>query len=327
MIHSGTDRRKTNSGGSQGSCVDPATESALGAPADGAVLALCAVSGVQPQSLTVDRQMRRYGVPRVAFVNKVDRDGADPLGVCEDLREKLGLNAWAVQLPVFVEHEFTGVIDLIEGRSVSFAGEFGEKIVYGEVPLDLEAEFRARRRELRDALAELDDRMADHYLNDSEPSAEEFREVIRRETIALRFVPVLMGSAYKNRGIQPLLDAVRDYLPSPLDREYSAFDQDASEAEVRLRADPDEPLVMLAFKTDETGYDRLTFTRIYQGSLKKSARILNVNRGREVRASRFARLHGGELFELDEAGPGDVIALLGIECVSGGIHAGLPPRF
>src|SRR5690606_5286066 len=190
---------------------------------DGAILVLCSVAGVQSQSITVDRQMRRYNVPRLAFVNKCDRSGADPLGVCEQLREQLGHNSVMMQHPIGLEDKFQGVVDLVERKAYYFDGDSGEDLRIEAVPADLVDIVEEQRTKLVEALADLDDNIANMYLEGEEVTPEIMKPVIRRATISREITPVFCGSAYRNKGVQPLLDAVTYYLPSPLDRTYSAL--------------------------------------------------------------------------------------------------------
>lgn len=285
---------------------------------DGAILVLDSVAGVQSQTLTVDRQMRRYNVPRLAFVNKCDRSGANPLRVCEDLREKLKLNAHMVQLPIGLEDKLSGIIDLIQQRAVYFDGEHGEEIRYEEIPAEFKEQAAEFRGSLIEALGDLDDEIAMKYLEGEEISADEINEVLRREVIACRIVPVHCGSAYKNKGVQALLDNVLALLPSPNEVEHSALDVDQAEISVPLDGnDLSKPLVMLAFKLEDGRYGQLTYCRIYQGSLRKGDSVVNTTNQRKVKIGRLVRMHADQMQDIDGADAGDIVALFGVDCASG----------
>ena len=289
---------------------------------DGAVMALCAVGGVQSQTLTVDRQIRRYQLPRIAFINKMDRAGANPGRVVDELRQRLGLNAHTLQAPLFEGGDIVGVLDLVRRRAIYFDGEFGQVLRDVEVPPENREFVLARRQELFEALAEVDEEIARIFLEERDATATELEAAIRRATLALRFTPVLLGSAYKNVGVQPLLDAVCAYLPTPDERLNRAFDQDQNEAEVELVSDPDLPLVMLAFKTRQTPQGLLVYGRIYQGRVKAGEQIWNVNRARESRVSRIVRMHADKMEALEWAQAGDVVAFPGLDCASGDSFTG-----
>jgi elongation factor G len=284
---------------------------------DGAVLVLCSVAGVQSQSITVDRQMRRYRVPRIAFVNKMDRAGANPFRVCEQLREKLNHNAWMAQIPIGAEDRFQGVVDLLTMKAFYFDGAHGEQVREEEIPADLLEEAKTRRLDLIGALADFDDHVAEKYLADEYVSAQEGAIAMRKAVISLQFTPVFCGSAFKNKGVQLLLDAVSAYLPAPHEVENEALDQENNEEKVKLKSDPTLPLVMLAFKLDETRYGQLTFMRIYQGTVKKGDVILNMSTEKKVKVPRIVRLHSDEMEDIEEASAGDIIALFGVDCASG----------
>ncbi len=285
---------------------------------DGAVLVLCAVGGVQSQSVTVDRQMVRYRVPRVAFINKCDRTGAEPLGVVRQLREKLNHNAVFLQLPWGLESNHLGVIDLITMRALKFEGEHGEEITAGPIPSELLGQAEEAREELLDAVSLFSDELTEAILEER-VTEELIHDAIRRGTLALQMTPVLLGSAYKNKGVQTLLDAVCRYLPSPLDAASTAtaLDLDRDEAEVGLKNAQDLPLVMLAFKLEVSRYGQLTYVRIYQGILNKGDTIVNVHTGKRSKVGRLVRMHADEMEEIDGAAAGSIVALFGIDCTSG----------
>jgi len=281
---------------------------------DGAVLVLCGTSGVQSQSITVDRQMRRYNVPCLAFINKLDRAGADPYRVTEQLREKLAHNAAMMQIPIGSESDFKGVIDLINMRAVYFEGEKGVDVVYREIPEEYLDRAKEYRLKLLDAVAMFSDEMTEMILEDKEPSIELIKSTIRAATVERKLTPVFMGSAFKDKGVQELLDAVLDFLPSPLDRQYWGFKNDQ-----RVEVFPDEkkPLIAMAFKiTDET-FGQLTYTRIYQGVLKKGESAYNPRMGKSQRIGRIVQMFSNDKIELNEARAGDIIAMVGVECASG----------
>jgi len=283
---------------------------------DGGILVLCGVSGVQSQSLTVDRQMKRYNVPRLAFVNKLDRQGANPWKVIGDLRDQLKLNASAVQIPVGLEDKHSGVVDLIVKKSFIFEGEKGEDIVEGEVPADMMEMVEEKRAEMIERLANVDEEIEEIFLMEEEPTEEQLKAAIRRQTVACKFVPVFMGSAFKNKGVQKLLDGVLDYLPQPTEKQNFALDRANDEALVEVTCNKDDPLLALAFKLEETPFGQLTYMRIYQGMLKKGNPIINVNDGKKIKLARIVRMHSDEMEEIDEAHAGDVVAMFGVDCRS-----------
>ena len=269
---------------------------------DGGVLVLCGVSGVQSQSLTVDRQMKRYDVPRLAFVNKLDRQGASPTNVIGQLRTQLKLNAAAVQIPIGLEGNHEGVIDLIEQRSITFDGERGETVVYGDVPEDMKEDVEEKRLELLERLADVDDEIAELFLMEEFPDVEKMKAAIRRQTINTNFVPVFMGSAFKNKGVQPLLGGVIDYLPEPSEKKNYALDLSKDETPIEVTCEDGDSLLALAFKLDETKYGQLTYMRVYQGKLKRGNYITNVSNGKRIKLARIVRMHSDDMEEIDEAG-------------------------
>jgi elongation factor G len=282
---------------------------------DGAVLVLCAVAGVQSQSVTVNRQMSRYRVPRLAFVNKCDRAGANPLRVAEQLQEKLGLQAVPLQLPLGLEAEFDGVIDLVTMEALTFGGPHGDEVIRGPVPADRLEEAERRREALLDAASMFSDDLTEAILGD-EVTPELIHQGLRRGVLAREIVPVLMGSAYKNRGVQPLLDAVCHYLPAPpeVQNRYIELDQDE---ERPVEVDPTAPLLCLAFKIEDGRYGQLTYLRLYQGTLRKGDTLINQRSQRKVKVGRLGRMHADEMEELDEARAGDIVVLFGVDCASG----------
>jgi len=283
---------------------------------DGAILVLCGVAGVQSQSLTVDRQMRRYRVPRLAFVNKLDRSGANPRRVTQQLRDKLRLNAVLMQLPIGLESEFAGLVDLVHMKSYRFEGSNGEHVVEKEIPEDMLGEARAERERMLDAVSMFSDELTEAILEER-VTEDLIHEAVRRGTLALSLTPVYLGSAYKNKGVQPLLDAVNRYLPSPLDVEQNAVDLENEEAPITISSDPNKPLVALAFKLEDGRYGQLTYVRVYQGVLRKAMNIVNSRTQRKHKVGRLVRMHADSMEDIEESMAGDIVALFGIECASG----------
>ena len=294
---------------------------------DGGVLVLCGVSGVQSQSLTVDRQMKRYDVPRVAFVNKLDRAGADPDRVVAQVREQMALNACAVQLPVGLEAAHEGVIDLVRMKRLTFAGDRGEDVVEDDVPAAAADLAEERRAALVEAVADVDDDVAEAYLEGLDVDGDALAAGIRRATMARDFVPVFMGSAFKNKGVQPLLDGVVAYLPSPPEREgVVALDLEDDETPVPIACDADAPLLCLAFKLEESRFGQLTYVRIYQGTLRKGATIVNARTRAKTKVPRLVRMHSDDMEDIDAASAGDVVAMFGVDCASMDSFAGEPKK-
>lgn len=283
---------------------------------DGAVLVICGVSGVQSQTLTVDRQMKRYSVPRIAFINKLDRMGANPRKALDGLRNELRLKAGFVQLPIGLEGDHVGVVDVVANEAIYFEGEKGNTIIRKAVPEDLVEQANDVRRELIEMLADSDEEIGEMFLNEIDPSFEQLRAAIRRQTIARNFVPVFMGSAYKNKGVQLLLDGVNYYLPSPPEVRNTALNIDDNESEVELKCDPAAPLVALAFKLEESRFGQLTYIRIYQGTLRKGMNVINVNSNKKSKIPRLVRMHSNEMEDVESASAGDVVAVFGVECAS-----------
>ena len=284
---------------------------------DGAILVLCAVAGVQSQSITVDRQLKRYHVPRIAFVNKCDRTGANPFKVRMQLREKLGLNAYLIQIPIGLEDKLEGLVDLITQKAVYFDGDQGTQIRYAEIPAHLQADTAKYREELLDGLSMFSDELAELYLSGEAIPEDLIYATIRKATIAEQFVPVMMGSAYKNKGVQLLLDGVMRYLPNPNEVENVALDLDNNEAPVVLKADETLPTVALGFKLEDGQYGQLTYVRIYQGSIKKGDELYNSRARKKFKIGRLVRMHSNSMEDINEGYPGDIVALFGIDCASG----------
>jgi elongation factor G len=284
---------------------------------DGAVLVLCAVAGVQSQSITVDRQMKRYAVPRIAFINKMDRTGANPANVIQQLESKLGLTAIPLQLPIGTEAKFQGVIDLIERKALYFDGEKGETVRTSPIPEEMHEAAERARQGMLEALSMLSDEIMGLLLEESDVPLDLIHKTIRDGTIAQQLCPVLVGSAYRNKGVQPLLDAVSRYLPSPLDREVFAKDHSNGGAEVPLAPDPDAALVAMAFKLVEEPFGQVTFMRLYQGTLARGTFYFNSRQRKRARISRILRVHADQKEDIDAASAGDIVAVMGIECATG----------
>jgi elongation factor G len=284
---------------------------------DGAILVLCSVSGVQSQSITVDRQMRRYKVPRIAFVNKMDRAGANYARVAGQLKEKLSHHPVMLQIPIGAEDRFQGIVDPIVGKAYYFDGENGENVREEEIPAELVEQAKQARHDIIEGVANVDDHLAELFIGDKPVSNEELKAAIRRATLALKMTPVMCGSAYKNKGVQLLLDGVRDYLPNPTEVTNEALDQKNNEAKIVLESTPDKPFVGLAFKLEDGRYGQLTYIRIYQGKIAKGDFIFNQSNQRKVKIPRIVRMHSNEMNDVSEASAGDIVALFGVECASG----------
>jgi elongation factor G len=284
---------------------------------DGAVLVLCSVGGVQSQSITVDQQMKRYKVPCIAFINKCDRSGADPARVTAQLRSKLGHNAVAMQIPMGLEMDFRGVIDLVGMKALYFDGENGEQVRAEDIPAEYLDEAKARRLELIEAASMFSDELMEAALEEREIPKELLLSALRSGTIRRELTPVFIGSAYKNKAVQPLLDAVTTLLPCPSDVENTALDMDNNEAPVTLESDPEKPVVALAFKLEDGHYGQLTYIRGYQGSIAKGSTIVNVRTGKKVKVGRVVRMHADQMEDIEAVSAGYIGALFGIECASG----------
>ncbi len=285
---------------------------------DGAILVLDSVAGVQSQSITVDRQMKRYRVPRIAFINKMDRAGANYRRVAQMLKEKLGHHPVPIQVPIGAEDRFLGVIDPIEGKAFYFEGEKGEVVRTEPVPAEYADEVKAARAEIITLVADVDDKLAEKFINEEPISNEELKAAIRRATIALKMTPVMCGSAYKNKGIQTLLDAICDFLPNPKEVENIGHDQKNNEAPVVLEHDFKKPFVGLAFKLEDGRYGQLTYMRCYQGTISKGDFIVNCSRDlKRLKIPRIVRMHSNEMNDIETASAGDIVALFGVECASG----------
>lgn len=288
---------------------------------DAAVLILCAVSGVQSQTVTVDRQMRRYNVPRISFVNKMDRAGANPWKAIEGINQKLRMPAAAIQVPIGQEDEFKGVVDLIRMKAVYSEGENGEIVREDEVPADLRDFAQEKRRLLIETLADVDDEIANAFLDERTPSPMEIMAAIRRATVSLKFTPVLMGSALADKSVQPMLDAVCDFLPNPSEVENLALDRNREETPVKLVPYNSLPFVGLVFKLEESNFGQLTYIRVYQGQLRKGQMVINSRNGQKIRISRIVRMHSNEMEDVQEINAGEICAVFGVDCASGDTFA------
>jgi elongation factor G len=284
---------------------------------DGAVLVLCSVGGVQSQSITVDQQMKRYKVPSIAFVNKCDRSGANPFRVIDQLNEKLGHNAVAMQIPIGLEAVHEGVVDLVSMKALYFDGDNGQIVREEQIPESLQ-EFADEKREvLIDAASLFSDELTEAVLEETPVTEEMLLDAVRTGTLKREITPVYMGSAYKNKAVQPLLDAVSKLLPCPSDIENQALDLDNKEAEVALASDNEEPTVALAFKLEDGQYGQLTYIRVYQGKLAKGDTVVNVRSGRKVKIGRLVRMHANQMEDITEISAGYIGALFGVDCASG----------
>jgi elongation factor G len=288
---------------------------------DGAILVLCSVAGVQSQSITVDRQMKRYRVPRLSFLNKMDRMGANAFRGRDALIEKLGHNAVLMQMPIGAEDEFCGVVDLITRKAYYFDGDNGEKVRIEACPTDLVDQMEELRAMMLDKVAEYDDAVMEKYLEGAEITEEEIHNCVRKGAQSLKLTPMFMGSAFKNKGVQLLLEAVARYLPSPLTCEKPTAQSEDGE-KVTLEPDPEKPLICMAFKITEEQFGQLTYTRIYQGTLKKGDFVWNTRTKKKVRVGRMVRMHANDRENIDEAMAGDIIAMIGIDCASGDTFVG-----
>ncbi len=283
---------------------------------DGAVLVLCSVGGVQSQSITVDRQMKRYKVPRLAFVNKCDRAGANPYRVRDQLEEKLGHNAVLMQVPIGLEDKHEGVVDLVKMKAIYFEGPSGDDIIERDIPAELIDEANEKREIMLDAVSMYSDELMEAMMEEK-VTEELIHQAVRKATISQEITPVYMGSAYKNRGVQSLMDAIIAYLPNPLEISNEALDMENNEAPVKLVADEEKPTVALAFKLEDGQYGQLTYIRIYQGKVKKGDELFNIRSKKRFKVGRLIKMHSDHMEDITDAGPGEIAALFGIDCASG----------
>jgi elongation factor G len=285
---------------------------------DGAVMILCAVSGVQSQTITVDRQMRRYNVPRISFINKMDRMGANPFKAIDQVNYKLKIHAAAVQVPIGTEDNFRGVVDLVKMKTLYAEGSRGERIVTkDEIPEEVKALAHERRAKLIETLADVDEEIANLFLDEVEPTEQQLKAAIRRATVSLKFTPVFMGSALADKFVQPMLDGVCDYLPNPSEVANTALDRRAAEAPVKLIPYNSLPFVGLAFKLEESNFGQLTYIRVYQGQLRKGLNVFNARTDKKVKIPRIVRMHSNEMEEVSSIGAGEICAVFGVDCASG----------
>jgi len=281
---------------------------------DGGVVVFDSVAGVEPQSETVWRQADRFGVPRICFVNKMDRTGAGFWRTIDSIIDRLGANPAAIQIPIGAEGDFRGVVDLIEMQAITYNGGDGSEQVIAEIPAELEKEAARRREQLIEQLADFDDEIAILYLEGKEIPSEQLRATLRRATLAGDLVPVLAGSALKNKGVQLMLDAVVDYLPSPLDVPAAQGQDPKSGDKIACQADPSEPVVALVFKIATDPYvGRLAYFRVYSGTIRKGQTVSNGLSGKTERIGRLVRMHADHREEVDEIGAGDIGAVLGLK--------------
>ena len=285
---------------------------------DGGVMILCAVSGVQSQTMTVHRQMKRYNVPRISFINKMDRMGANPLKAIDQINSKLRIAAAAIQVPIGAEDSFKGVVDIIRMKAIYSEGTRGTVVRESDkIPEGVKELAEQRRAKLIETLADVDEEIAEIFLDERTPTVEQIKAAIRRATISLKFTPVMMGSALADTAIQPMLDAVCDYLPNPSEVENLALDRKRDEAPVKLVSYKSLPFVGLAFKLEESNFGQLTYIRVYQGTLRKGQTVYNAKTDKKVRIPRIVRMHSNDMEEIPEIGAGEICAVFGVDCSSG----------
>ncbi|MDG1861362.1 MAG: elongation factor G, partial [SAR324 cluster bacterium] len=289
---------------------------------DGAIMILCGVAGIQSQSITVDRQMKRYRVPRLAFINKLDRMGANPHSGIKGIRDILDLNAVAMQLPIGLEENHKGVVDLITMKAIYFDGEHGDDLRFEEIPDEMKSDAKSYRAEMLEAVSMFDDQMMEDLLEEKEIAEESIHAAVKIGVHSLGLCPVYMGSAFKNKGVQSLLDAVISYLPSPLEAASTKATDIKTEEEVLLSCDPDKPTVAMAFKLTEEQFGQLTYTRVYQGKLSKGEQVTNSRTANKMRVGRMVRMHSNDRENIDVAEAGDIIAMVGVDCASGDTFCG-----
>ncbi len=288
---------------------------------DGAILVLCSVGGVQSQSITVDQQMKRYKVPCIAFINKCDRSGANPERVTEQLREKLGHNAIAMQLPIGLEAEHEGVVDLASMKAIYFDGDNGEDLRVEEIPAELKDRAEEKREELIEQASNFCDDLAEAFLEEQEISEEMILSAMRKGVLTREVTPVYMGSAYKNKGVQPLLNAAIQLLPDPSEVSNTALDLDNEETPIELGSSSSDPIVALAFKLEDGQYGQLTYIRVYQGTITKGDTLINTRSGKKIKIGRLVRMHASQMEDIVSIQAGYIGALFGIDCTSGDTFA------
>jgi elongation factor G len=288
---------------------------------DGAILVLCSVGGVQSQSMTVDRQMKRYKVPRLAFVNKMDRTGANYDRVVGQLRDKLGCDAIPMQIPIGKEDKLQGVIDLVAMKAAYFDGDNGETVRMEEIPADYKEKAAAARQQMLEGLSMYSDTLMEKMLSEEPISDDEIHAVVKAAVHNQSITPVFCGSAYKNKGVQLLLDAVVRYLPNPLERKVTAKNWSKADEKFDLEPDPKKPLVAMAFKIVDDPFGQLTFMRLYQGTLTKGEAYINQRTSQKQRFSRIVRMHADKREEIDTAEAGDIVAVMGVDAASGDTYS------
>ena len=293
---------------------------------DGAILVLCAVGGVQSQSITVDQQMKRYKVPCIAYINKCDRVGANPDRVIKQLGDRLGHNAVALQIPIGLEADHNGVVDLVAMKAIYFDGENGEILRTEDIPENIMELASKKREELIDAASMFSDELTEAALEES-VTEDILIRALRKATLTRELTPVFLGSAYKNKGTQPLLDGVTRLLPCPLDVKTEALDLDNDEIVVELVADLKAPTVSLAFKLEDGQYGQLTYIRVYQGAVSKGDTIVNIRTGKKVKVGRVVRMHANQMEEIESIPAGYIGALFGIDCASGDTFCSLNTNY
>jgi elongation factor G len=282
---------------------------------DGAIAVFDGVAGVEPQSETVWRQADRYGVPRIAFINKMDRTGADFFASVQSMVDRLGARAVPVQLPIGQEEHFRGVVDLVEMRAITYADDLGQNMDIGEIPAELVEQANEYHHQLIDAVADHDDELMETYLEDeSNVTPEMLKRALRAATLDISVTPVLLGSAFKNKGVQPLLDAVIDYLPSPLDVPPVHGVDPRTDHELSRRPALDEPFSALAFKVMSDPYvGKLTYIRVYSGQVKAGDRVMNTTSGKTERMGRILQMHANHREERPDIGAGEIAAIVGLK--------------
>jgi elongation factor G len=292
---------------------------------DGAIALFDSVAGVEPQSETVWRQADKYSVPRIAYVNKMDRTGADFFKAVETMRDRLGANPLPIQIPIGQEADFTGVVDLIENKALIWKDELGTEFEYTDIPEDLADAAHEHRTHLIEACADYDDELMEAYLNDEEIPHERIAKSLHRATLDIKVTPVLCGSSFKNKGVQPLLDAIVELLPSPLEvpavkgLEPAKKGENGDQKEAERPADDNEPFAALAFKVMADPYvGKLTYFRVYSGKLSAGSRVLNASTGRTERIGRLLMMHANHREEIEECFAGDILAGVGLKQTSTG---------
>lgn len=293
---------------------------------DGAVLVLCAVGGVQSQTFTVNRQMERYKVPCIAFINKLDRMGSNPYRVAEHIRTKLNHNAAMIQIPMMTSvsgaaSEVHGIVDLVEEKALYFDDPFGTVIREEEIPKEYRAQAEDKRQEMIECISNADETLGEMFLMEETPTSDDIKDAIRRSCLTRSFTPIMCGTALKNKGVQPLLDAILRYLPKPHEVSNFGLDETNESEAVQVLLDPTRtfaaPFMGLAFKLEQGKFGQLTYMRVYQGGMTKGDTLHNVRTGKKVRVSRLVRMHAQNMEEVSEVFAGDICALFGIDCASG----------